>query len=517
MTVESLSYEDIIAGRLLLQQGAVTLRGLWAALRAVACKGEGLGLTEALARGPLATLAGAQELERVRQQVPMVKYVESERTLARLIFLERLLPEAQIRSLYDQLDRSGFSEPLAVRLSGLGLLTPFQLETLRQRADQTLAHARTEKLAALRHLATRLGERFDPAEGERVRRVFELAGAKPNPAPSGTLRRGPALAPPAAPTRSNDGHPGDRPATARAPRPRPSAEALAAAADPDPVDPEACPIYGYEVVEELGKGSMGVVYKARHVFSGRLTALKILPLRLASRRQNLERFKREAMALMRIEHENVVRAYDFGGSEEYYYLALEFIDGESLEDVLARRERLPEVEALRIVRQVALGLDAAARAGVVHRDIKPENVMLTREGTAKICDFGIVKMRDLDEGGLTIAGTTVGTPFYISPEQARGEDDLDLRSDIYSLGITLFHLTTGRVPFTGKSQGAILVRHILEEVPDPRSFAPNLSEALARLVLRMTRKRPEERYDDAEALVADIDRALAELGASSRA
>ena len=159
---------------------------------------------------------------------------------------------------------------------------------------------------------------------------------------------------------------------------------------------------------------------------------------------------------------------------------------------------------------LARGLQATMDAGIVHRDVKPENVIVTPEGVAKLVDFGIVKLLDLDEDGtVTVAGTTVGTPFYISPEQARGEDELDIRSDLYSLGITLFQLTTGKVPFTGKSQGAILVRHILEEVPDPRTLREDLSEGLARLVRKLTRKKREERHatprDVGEAITALLE------------
>jgi eukaryotic-like serine/threonine-protein kinase len=145
--------------------------------------------------------------------------------------------------------------------------------------------------------------------------------------------------------------------------------------------------------------------------------------------------------------------------------------------------------------------------------VKPENIMITREGMAKLCDFGIVKLLDRDEGAVTVAGTTVGTPFYIAPEQARGEEELDTRTDLYALGITLFHLVTGRVPFTGKSQGAILVRHILEDVPDPRTVAPDVTEGTAAIVKRLTRKKREDRYPTPRDLVADIDRTLAPLRA----
>jgi eukaryotic-like serine/threonine-protein kinase len=175
---------------------------------------------------------------------------------------------------------------------------------------------------------------------------------------------------------------------------------------------------------------------------------------------------------------------------------------------------LPERRALDLVRQIARGLQATHVAGLVHRDVKPENVIVTPESVAKLVDFGIVKLLDHEEeGAVTVAGTTVGTPFYISPEQARGEDDLDIRSDLYSLGITLFQLTTGKVPFTGKSQGAILVRHILEEVPDPRTVRDDLSEDLSKIVRKLTRKRREDRYPVPQDVVDAISQVLDGAGA----
>jgi serine/threonine-protein kinase len=170
-----------------------------------------------------------------------------------------------------------------------------------------------------------------------------------------------------------------------------------------------------------------------------------------------------------------------------------------------------------VTRQIASALEEASRQEIVHRDVKPENIMMTKDGVAKLCDFGIVKLLDRDEGAVTVAGTTVGTPFYIAPEQARGEEDLDTRTDLYALGITLFHLVTGRVPFTGKSQGAILVRHILEEVPDVRSVAKDVSAETAAIVKKLTRKKRDERYETPRALMADVERALALLRASPTA
>ena len=504
------SYGDVVTGRLLLKEEAIGPEALFIALRDVAAAWrarQDLSLRQALANR---YLVAAAELDRVRKNVLVVERVERERLLARLAFAEGLAPVDVLRGLFDEVRREGFREALGGRLVAQGLARPDQVPSLYERVDQVLAPARKARVDALTRLLESIGPQFDAEQATRVRAAFELAatdGAFPPPRPAAT--GGLVVA-------SEQHWSGGREEleATRADLRRPAGDALRAASDTGELAPEDCPIYGYEIVRELGKGSMGVVYKARHVTSNRMTALKVLPLRLAAKTQYLERFKREAMALMRIEHENVVRAYDFGGSEEYYYLALEFVEGETLDSVIKREGALPERRALDLARQIARGLAATAAAGLVHRDVKPENVIVTAADVAKLVDFGIVKLLDHEEeGAVTVAGTTVGTPFYISPEQARGEDELDIRSDLYSLGITLFQLTAGKVPFTGKSQGAILVRHILEEVPDPRTLRPDLSEDLARIVRRLTRKRREDRYAHPQEVVDAITQVLDGAGA----
>lgn len=536
-----LTYADVVAGRLLLHDGVVTLPRMWEALREVATSGQAASLVDVLARGPLANGPGADALARSGDNVSLVLRVEAERTVAQLVQQSRLVPDDRVRALYEHVRASSFRRSLAALLVDEGLLTARQAENLRHRTEDRLAEVRAERVQALKNLVATLGPRFTPEEQRRLEEVFASAaqGASQEEATRGGRRpidsgRLPRRPEPAAPAPAAPAPVAPIPAAPAPAAPAPAGPAPAASAAaggpcrtsrwrsprrPTPGErdgarpgPEDCPIYGYEIIDELGKGAMGVVYKARNIFTGRVTALKVLPLRLAEQSQYLERFKREAMALMRMEHPNVVRAYDFGGSEEFYYLALEFVEGEALDQILRRQGALPERQALEITRQVALGLQAAAEVGIVHRDVKPENVMLTASGTAKLCDFGIVKLLDVQEaGGLTAAGTTVGTPFYIAPEQARGQDDLDVRSDLYSLGISLFHLATGRVPFSGKSQGAILVRHILEEVPDPRTFKPGLSEALAGIVAGLCRKKREERLT-IPALISAIDAALGRPG-----
>lgn len=539
------SYSDVVCGRILLREKLAAPEALFAALHEMKeslVKGAELSLAEALERR---AAVAPSTIGRVRDALQKVQHLESEKALARLVVEEKLATPEVVRQLVEESRAGGFHTGIGVLLQERGLLRPEDAKRLFQTRQVALAEARARRERSLGDLIATLGRRYSPEEHRRLAQVFEVdeslratttfvAPQEPLDAPPPPP--GPGVPPPPPPPRQPG--PEDsiklslanarpepprtlpplppRPPSSPPPTPSPddsARRALASASEPAAIRPEDCPIYGYEILQELGKGAMGVVYKARHVFTDRLTALKILPLKLARDSHFLERFKREAIAAMRLQHENVVRAYDFGGSEEYYYLALEFVEGETLEKRLQREGRIPEDQALGIVRQVALALDEASRQGIVHRDVKPENIMITKQGVAKLCDFGIVKLLDRDEGAVTVAGTTVGTPFYIAPEQARGEEGLDTRTDIYALGISLFHLLTGQVPFTGKSQGAILVRHILEDVPDVRSVSPDISEPAAAIVRRMTRKKREDRYATAAELAKDIEQALARKSA----
>ena len=488
------SYVDVVVGRLLLREATVGPETLWIALRDVAASGRGGRETTLLRALGARYLLDAEKARAARDQAVLVERAERARVWARLAFVRGLASAEVLKAEFEGVRREGFAQSLAARCVAQGHVPAAQAQALEHEADALLAPARARAAEGLREAIARLAPPFDAAQARHVEAGLTLVQtdalvATPPP------RQAPA---PAAPT------------AAAGPRDGECTDVMASTRE---VAPEDCPIYGYEIVRELGKGAMGVVYQARHVFTDRMTALKVLPLRLAAKTQYLERFKREAMALMRIDHDHVVRAYDFGGSEEYYYLALEFLEGETLDAVLRRDRLLPEARALEVARQVALGLGAAAAAGVVHRDVKPENVMLTGTGQAKLVDFGIVKLLDQEEGTVTMAGTTVGTPFYIAPEQARGEDDLDVRSDLYALGIMLFQLVTGQVPFTGKSQGAILVRHILEEVPDPRTVKPDVSPPVADVIRALTRKRRDDRPPTAEAAAEALAQALSALPA----
>ncbi|MCX7804858.1 MAG: serine/threonine protein kinase [Planctomycetota bacterium] len=262
-------------------------------------------------------------------------------------------------------------------------------------------------------------------------------------------------------------------------------------------------IAGYEILEKVGQGGMGAVYRAKQLSLDRIVALKVLVPSLAQDPAYIERFFREARAASRLVHPNIVYAYDVGQSGPYYYLAMEFVDGETVLEMIKRDGPIPEKRALRIVTQVANALECAYKAGMVHRDIKPDNIMVTRKDEAKLCDLGLAKKTD--HGSETGVGLAVGTPHYISPEQAQGRQDVDVRSDIYSLGASLYHMLTGRTLFSGPSAAVVMTYHLSSEAPPPRNIRPEISEAACRLLEKMLAKDPEDRYQTPSDLIADLD------------
>jgi len=265
-------------------------------------------------------------------------------------------------------------------------------------------------------------------------------------------------------------------------------------------------ITGYEIISKLGQGGMGAVFKARQVSLDRPVALKILAPHLAKDRGYVERFLREARAVARLNHPNIIQGIDVGDSDGHYYFAMEFIDGHTLKDEIEARGPLPEARALEIAAQIAGALDHARRNKLVHRDVKPDNIMIDSRGEAKLCDLGLAKYSSGDSAATASDGEplVVGTPHYIAPEQAKGEKKVDIRADIYSLGGTLFHAFTGRTPFAGESAAAIMSKHVTDLIDDPRQIRPDISEGAALLIAKMMAKKPEDRYADPEKLFNDM-------------
>ena len=262
----------------------------------------------------------------------------------------------------------------------------------------------------------------------------------------------------------------------------------------------------YKLLKKLGEGGMGAVYLAEDTMLGRQVAVKVLPKKLTENPEFLSRFKREAKAAGRLNHLNVVGAYATGEEAGQHYYVMEYCEGEPLDKHLKRLKSLPEALVIEIAIQVAQGLQYAHEHGLIHRDIKPGNIFLSREGTAKILDLGLSKdVSGGDQSFQTVSGTALGTPHYISPEQAQAAKDIDGRTDIYSLGATLYHLLTGQTPFHASTAAAILLKHITEQLPDPRDIRPDLSEGIVHVITKAMAKAPADRYANMREMLADLE------------
>ena len=262
----------------------------------------------------------------------------------------------------------------------------------------------------------------------------------------------------------------------------------------------------YELLEKVGAGGMGAVWRARDTVLKRTVAIKLLPRHRAGDSRFITRFRREAKLASRIQHPNVVTVYEIGRSGDRHYIAMEFVEGETVADRLKGGEPLSESEALDIARQVCQGLLVAHEQGIIHRDIKPSNIMITPSGLVKVADLGLAKAIEEEGPGLTHSGATLGTPGYMSPEQCRSAKDLDQRTDIYSLGATLFHMLTGRPPYEGETPYEIMRQHEDAAPPDVRDHAPGVSAGASDLVRSMLAKDPDQRPQSCNEIIAEIER-----------
>jgi len=274
---------------------------------------------------------------------------------------------------------------------------------------------------------------------------------------------------------------------------------------------------GFELLGRLGKGGMGTVLKARQVSMDRLVALKILPKKFAENEAFVQRFLREARSAARLRHPNIVQAFDVGFVDGYYFFAMEFVDGETLADMVRRDGPLEPDRALHVMKEVASALAAAHEEGIVHRDIKPANIMLDKKGEVRVTDFGLAKHTEGDVE-VTADGAVVGTPAYVAPEMAKGVE-ADHRSDLYSLAATIFCILAGRPPFEGKGFSEILIKQANEPAPPLATLAPRVDRRLCHIIDRLLRKNPEARYPTANALLHDLNGLgkLQSVGAAARA
>ena len=261
-------------------------------------------------------------------------------------------------------------------------------------------------------------------------------------------------------------------------------------------------IPGYELLERVGVGATGQVFRARQTRLNRTVAIKILNPPRDKSKALIEKLAQEARAVARLNHKNIVQAYDVEATEDLQYFVMEFVQGTTVYEYLAQHKHYREAEALKIVIQVAEALEHAHAAGLVHCDIKPRNVLIDQNGVAKLTDFGIA--RRLDESNAVAGGGAFGTPLYSSPEQFTGQSKIDGRTDIYSLGATLYHMVTGRPPFQASSYLQVARAHISEPLLPPDQIVPELSLGICQVIDFMMAKRPEQRYADVGRLLEDL-------------
>jgi serine/threonine-protein kinase len=262
----------------------------------------------------------------------------------------------------------------------------------------------------------------------------------------------------------------------------------------------------YRLESRIGSGGMSTVYRAQDETLERFVAIKLMNREVATDSDQLERFRREARAVARLSHPNIVHVIDAGEDESRPYIVFEYIDGETLKERIQRLGRLEIPEAVAYCVEIARALGAAHANHVVHRDVKPQNVLIDHEGTAKVTDFGIA--RTLEEDGLTADGRVLGTTDYVSPEQALGHH-VTGQSDLYSLGIVLYEMLTGELPYRGENQVAVAMQHVRESVPDVRKLRPDVSAALAAVIERATAKELRERFASDAEMIAELERTLA--------
>jgi serine/threonine-protein kinase len=262
----------------------------------------------------------------------------------------------------------------------------------------------------------------------------------------------------------------------------------------------------YRLQARIGSGGMSTVYRASDETLERQVAIKLMNREVSTDSDQLERFRREARAVAQLSHPHVVGVIDAGEDDGRPYIVFEYVEGETLKQLIRREGRLPVPEAVAYAIEIARALGAAHARHIVHRDVKPQNVLIDEEGSAKVTDFGIA--RTLDEEGLTADGRVIGTTDYVAPEQALGHV-VTGQSDLYSLGVVLYEMLTGEVPFKGESQVAVAMKHVREELPDVQRKRPEVSASLAAVLDRATAKRPENRYADDAELIADLEDVLA--------
>jgi serine/threonine-protein kinase len=269
-------------------------------------------------------------------------------------------------------------------------------------------------------------------------------------------------------------------------------------------------IPGYQLISKLGKGAMATVYKARQMSLDRIVAVKVLPKKLSENPEFVERFYKEGRAAARLSHNNIVQAIDVGCAPEgYHYFVMEYVEGQTLYDIMqpppiGEGRNFAEAEALDVTIQMADALAHAHLRNLIHRDVKPKNILLTKDGVAKLTDLGLARAMDDKDAAETEAGKAYGTPYYISPEQIRGDVDIDFRADIYSLGATMYHLVTGKPPFDGETPSAVMHKHLKQPLTPADHVNTALSAGIGEIIDVAMAKNRDDRYQSTEDLLEDL-------------
>ncbi len=264
-------------------------------------------------------------------------------------------------------------------------------------------------------------------------------------------------------------------------------------------------IPGYKIRRKVGAGAMATVFLAHQISLDRSVAIKVLPKKFSDNTNFINRFYQEGRAAAKLNHPNIVSAFDVGKAGEHHYFVMEFVDGPTVYDLIVKKKRIPEAEAVEIVRQTALALQHAHERGFIHRDIKPKNIMVTADKIVKLADLGLARALSDKEAAQAEAGRAYGTPYYISPEQIRGDVKIDQRADLYGLGATFYHMVTGKVPYTGKNPSDVMHKHLKSELVPPDHRNPELSGGCAQVIEMLLAKNPKERYQSASDLIKDLE------------
>ncbi|MEQ8844150.1 MAG: serine/threonine-protein kinase [Phycisphaerales bacterium] len=263
-------------------------------------------------------------------------------------------------------------------------------------------------------------------------------------------------------------------------------------------------IPGFKVHSKLGAGAMATVFKATQISLDRTVAIKVLPRKFSSNQQFIERFYAEGRAAASLNHPNIVQAYDVGQAGEFHYFIMEFVEGDTVHDRIIKSKRFTEDEAITIMIAVADALKHAHDRGLIHRDVKPKNIMLSKDGVPKLADLGLARAIGDKEAALAEKGKAYGTPYYISPEQIRGDVDVGPQADIYGLGATLYHMVTGQVPFSGKNPTEVMQKHLKTPLTPPDHVNPKLSAGISEVIEMMTAKSRKLRYKNCADLLVDL-------------